>query len=202
MAVHAAAAAALLPWPAGQQATPDIPPVEVELVQQRDKTDGADPSPADAAEASPAGTAGSDASDVARPRGAVGAGQRRAAAPAVNLGDAPETQEGMDVTGRGVVPPGPDSTWRNQAPAYPAEAARTGAQGTVTLLVRVSAEGVASDVSVAGSSGTPSLDRAARNAVRRWHFTPARVEGAPVPFEYKLDIRFIMEHFPSQSARE
>jgi len=197
MALHAVAVAALLPWPARRGAAPEIPPVEVELVQQRDATAGAAPSPAEAATASPAGAASADGEGVRRLPGAPGAGQRQAAAaPAVNLGDAEQNREGMDVTGQGVIPPGPDSTWRNQPPAYPIEAARVGAQGIVTLLVSVSAQGLASDVSVFGSSGTASLDRAARNAVRRWHFTPARIEGTPIPFEYKLDIRFILGDRP------
>ncbi len=111
---------------------------------------------------------------------------------AVNLGDADETQDGVDVTGHGIIPPGPDSAFRNQAPIYPIEAARQGAEGTVSLLVRVSAQGLPQDVLVANSSGSATLDRAARNAVRRWHFTPARMQDAAVPFDYPLDIRFIL----------
>jgi len=98
----------------------------------------------------------------------------------------------MNVTGRGVIPPGPDSAFRNQPPTYPTEAARVGAQGTVSLLVHVSAKGLPQDVVVASSSGVASLDRAARDAVRRWHFVPARMQGTAVPFDYPLDIRFII----------
>jgi len=49
---------------------------------------------------------------------------------------------------------------------------------------------------IANSSGAESLDRAARNAVRRWRFTPAQNQGTPVPFDYSLDIRFILGDKP------
>ncbi|MBC7800986.1 MAG: energy transducer TonB, partial [Gemmatimonadaceae bacterium] len=112
--------------------------------------------------------------------------------PAVNLGDAEAARDALEVTGRGVVPATPNSRFRNQPPGYPMAAARIGAEGTVGLLVQVSAQGVATDVAVARSSGNDSLDRAARDAVRRWRFTPARIQGTPVPFEYPLDINFIL----------
>jgi protein TonB len=191
--LHLAALAAVLPWPAGRGAgRAETPPIEVELVQQSDATQGgakvdatrtpqpvADPAPHDA-EAPP--------QPVASPRADPGP----ASSAAVNLGDADESRDGIDVTGRGVIPPGPDSAYRNQPPTYPVEAARAGAQGTVSLLVHVSAQGLPQEVVIASSSGVASLDRAARNAVRRWHFTPARLQGTPVPFDYPLDIRFIL----------
>ena len=96
------------------------------------------------------------------------------------------------MTGRNIIPASPDSAFRNQPPAYPEQAARVGAEGTVGLLVQVSAQGIPVKVTVANSSGTASLDREAQNAIRRWRFTPARIRGKPVPFDYALDIRFIL----------
>ena len=61
----------------------------------------------------------------------------------------------------------------NAPPAYPVLARRLGYEGRVALRVRVSAEGVALEVSVSASSGFDSLDRAALEAVRAWRFTPA-----------------------------
>jgi len=58
------------------------------------------------------------------------------------------------------------------------------------LLIRVSALGMPDQVLIAGSSGTPSLDRAAREAVLLWRFRPARAGNTPVPFDYQLNIRF------------
>ncbi len=196
--LHLVALAALLPWPHGEGGgQAEAPPVEVELVQQRDATQGATPVTAAASTPVPAPEpVPPDAETAPRPAGSPAPPAVAAPAAAVNLGDADESRDGMDVTGRNVVPPGPDSAFRNQPPTYPNEAARLGAQGTVSLLVHVSAQGLPQSVTVAGSSGTASLDRAARNAVRRWHFTPARIQGTPVPFDYSLDIRFILGDRP------
>jgi len=74
-----------------------------------------------------------------------------------------------------VTPPGINAAYlRNPAPRYPAAARRAGEQGTVTLRVRVSPDGLASRVAVERSSGSPHLDAAALEAVKAWRFTPAR----------------------------
>jgi len=191
--LHLAALSALLPWPSGGRDGPvEAPPIEVELVQQSDTTQGdaradAARTPEPVAEPTPA-----DADSAPRLAGGPRVAPGPASSAAVNLGDADETQDGIDVTGQGVILPGPDSAFRNQPPTYPIEAARIGAQGKVSLVVHVSAQGLPQNVEVAGSSGVASLDRAARNAVRRWRFTWARINGTPVPFDYPLDIRFII----------
>ena len=197
-ALHLAVIAALLPWPAGRpDGTAETAPIEVELVQQPDATQGAPASApkTEVASVPPAQQPAPPEADAAPVPAAIPAPAPKPAA-AVNLGDAEETRDGMDVTGRGVIPPRPDSAFRNQPPAYPLEAARQRAQGTVTLLIHVSAQGRPQDVVIANSSGAESLDRAARNAVRRWRFTPAQVRGTPVPFDYSLDIRFILGDKP------
>jgi protein TonB len=63
---------------------------------------------------------------------------------------------------------------RNPAPRYPVASRRAGEQGTVTLRVLVSLDGLASRVAVEKSSGSPHLDAAALEAVKAWRFTPAR----------------------------
>ena len=90
-----------------------------------------------------------------------------------------------------IVPPRPDSRFRNLPPAYPAEAMRRRQEGTVRLVVHVSADGTPVLVELAGSSGHPSLDKAALNAVRQWRFNPAMGATGPVPFNYPLDIHFV-----------
>lgn len=200
VALHVAALATLLPWTAKEGGGPvETAPVEVELVQRPDTTPGAQPTTDTPVAAASAAEPMAAMDGEAAPQPAASAAMPDVAAhaaPAVNLGNSDREQEGIDVTGRGVVPPGPDSAFRNKAPAYPIEAARVGAQGTVVLLVHVSALGVAQDVTISASSGSASLDRAARNAVRRWRFTPARRDGAPVPFDYPLDIRFVLGDRP------
>ncbi len=198
--LHIAVIGALLPWPAGgSNDAADAQPIEVELVQQADTTRGDTPGPAVEAVSVPLPTnkpEPADADAAPRPAGNPKTSARPAAAAAVNLGNAAENRDGLDVTGQGVVPPSPDSSFHNQPPAYPAEAARLHMQGTVSLLIHVSARGLPQDVVIANSSGAASLDRAARNAVRRWRFTPAQLAGNPVPFDYPIDIRFILGNNP------
>ncbi len=74
-----------------------------------------------------------------------------------------------------IVPPRFDAAYLdNPAPAYPPLARRAGEQGRVLLRVHVTASGVADNVEVRQSSGSPRLDEAARETVRRWRFAPAQ----------------------------
>jgi protein TonB len=82
---------------------------------------------------------------------------------------------------------------RNPAPPYPLAARRAAEQGTVTLRVLVTREGLVSRVDVEKSSGSPHLDAAALEAVKAWRFTPAR-QGADaieswmlVPIVFRLE---------------
>ena len=81
---------------------------------------------------------------------------------------------------------------QNPPPVYPASAQRKGIQGAVTLEVTVTAAGDARNIMVARSSGWTALDDAARHAIARWRFIPARrghevVEAKVlVPVEFKL----------------
>ncbi len=82
---------------------------------------------------------------------------------------------------------------KNPAPHYPKSARKHNIQGKVLLEVVVSPKGDAQHVTIASSSGFPILDRAAENAVKRWHFVPARsgskmVQASVlVPIEFKLN---------------
>lgn len=62
----------------------------------------------------------------------------------------------------------------NPKPAYPTASRRLGEEGKVILRVRVSAHGTALEVQVKHSCGFQRLDDAAREAVERWRFVPAR----------------------------
>lgn len=65
----------------------------------------------------------------------------------------------------------------NAPPEYPWTARLQGHQGRVVLSVWVDADGGADGLAVLKSSGYPSLDRAALEAVGRWRFRPARRAG-------------------------
>jgi periplasmic protein TonB len=82
---------------------------------------------------------------------------------------------------------------RNPAPHYPLAARRTGEQGTATVRVLVTAEGLPARVDLEKSSGSMHLDNAAIEAVKGWRFKPAQrgtdpVEGwVLVPIVFRLE---------------
>jgi len=82
---------------------------------------------------------------------------------------------------------------RNPVPRYPASARRAGTQGTVTLRVQVTLEGLAARVEIEKSSGSPHLDAAALEAVKAWRFVPARQGTEPVESWVLVPIVFRLE---------
>lgn len=80
----------------------------------------------------------------------------------------------------------------NPRPGYPPLSRRLREEGQVTLRVLVSPNGSPAQVELRSSSGSERLDRAAREAVARWRFAPARRGDAAieswvlVPIVFKL----------------
>lgn len=184
--------------PAAQPA-PAAPPAPSPATQPSRPSSAISPPSATPPEAAPAApprpaSSQSAASQPATPQPAAPqpAAPRTAPAPAaVNLGNGGQDLADLNARSDDVVPPRPDSRHRNLPPAYPAEAMRRRQEGTVHLTIHVAADGIPILVEVAGSSGHPSLDQAAVQAVERWRFTPARGAAGPVPFSYPLDIHFV-----------
>jgi protein TonB len=92
------------------------------------------------------------------------------------------------------VPPSFDADYlHNPTPRYPPAAARLRESGRVLLSVAVSAAGMPERVEVATTSGSPRLDQAAIETVKRWRFVPARQGDKPiaasvtVPLVFRLD---------------
>ncbi len=122
----------------------------------------------------------------------------RAAAPLVRLRAGASAEGRPDgttdiVLGPSTVPAGPDTSHYNIPPRFPPEAVRRGQQGVVRLNVLVGTDGTALSVDVAGSSGHPLLDRAAREAVARWRFQPGRDAGLAVPSTVPVTLSFVLE---------
>ncbi|NZA26041.1 energy transducer TonB [Luteimonas sp. SJ-92] len=78
-------------------------------------------------------------------------------------------------------------------PDYPVAALRAQEEGTVLLRVQVDAQGNPGDVEIARSSRSRELDRAARDAVRRWRFSPALENGQAVASTVEVPIDFRMD---------
>jgi len=81
---------------------------------------------------------------------------------------------------------------RNPQPEYPRDAQRRGLSGRVLLRVDVAADGTATNVDFVQRSGTPELDRAAMDAVRKWHFAPARRDGKAAASSVNVPIDFVL----------
>jgi len=93
-----------------------------------------------------------------------------------------------------VTPPSYNAAYlRNPLPRYPVIARRNGDQGTVTLRVLVTREGLPASVSVEKTSGSGHLDSAALEAVRTWRFAPARQGVQPVEAWVLVPIVFRLE---------
>ena len=77
--------------------------------------------------------------------------------------------------------------------AYPRDAIKNRHEGTVMLRVKIGTDGAPLEAIVETSSGHSSLDRAAREAVMKWRFTPGTKNGQPfvawglVPISFKLN---------------
>jgi len=80
----------------------------------------------------------------------------------------------------------------NPQPNYPAQALRSGVEGSVSVRIEVDANGNATDVTVVERTGERSrdLDRAVISAVRNWRFEPAMKDGKAVAGAVVLPVEF------------
>lgn len=83
---------------------------------------------------------------------------------------------------------------QNPRPAYPPMSRRLGEQGKVVLRVRVSSQGSPLSVEIKESSGFPRLDEAARNAVERWRFVPARQGAEAIEASVLVPLNFTLSN--------
>ncbi len=96
----------------------------------------------------------------------------------------------------GVVPTAKPRYRTNPTPEYPIASRRRREEGVVLLDVAVDMSGTPTAISINRSSGHPSLDRAALDAVRRWTFEPARASGTPVFSQVVVPVRFSLREGP------
>lgn len=78
-------------------------------------------------------------------------------------------------------------------PRFPRESQRRGEHGTVLLRVLVGIDGTPQQIEIMRSSGSPRLDRAARDAVQQWRFRPVQVDGIAVPASGLVPIAFNLD---------
>lgn len=111
-------------------------------------------------------------------------------APVFNL-EGTDSESNAIALGEHIIPASPDDRFRNRPPVYPYEAAARGEHGAVVVIIHVSANGMSTGADVVATSGVASLDQAALDAVRKWHFQPAMKDGRAIPFD--MPMRFIFE---------
>ena len=78
-------------------------------------------------------------------------------------------------------------------PKYPNKALENGEEGTVKLAVTVDSDSVVKDVIIIQSSGSETLDEAAKNAARKARYEPRRINGEPVTTRFKTSYTFKLE---------
>lgn len=79
---------------------------------------------------------------------------------------------------------------KDATPLYPALARSAGAQGVVILEAIIDVDG--NVVSTRILRSIPLLDEAAVDAVRQWKYTPARLNGEPVPVVVTVTVNFTL----------
>ncbi len=79
---------------------------------------------------------------------------------------------------------------RDHRARYPKELADQGIEGVVVALIGISASGTVVDVRIAKSCGNAALDAVAIDALKRFVFAPAEVDGAKVDSTLRYTYRF------------
>src|SRR5215470_13091378 len=74
---------------------------------------------------------------------------------------------------------------------YPADSVRIHEQGATRLSYVVLADGSVGRLKILDSSGSMRLDQAAEELIRKWRFTPAMQNGAPVTWQEIVNIAFV-----------
>lgn len=82
----------------------------------------------------------------------------------------------------------------NPPPVYPLAARRRGNEGKVLVRAEIQADGSCSRVALKKTSGSDLLDQAALEAVRKWHFVPARKGGQAITAWVEVPITFKLEN--------
>ncbi|HZF14138.1 MAG TPA: energy transducer TonB [Thermoanaerobaculia bacterium] len=89
----------------------------------------------------------------------------------------------------------------NTPPQYTEVARKARLQGTVVLQTVIGTSGYAESFDVL--KGLPmGLDKGAIEAVRKWRFKPAALDGVPVPACYVLTVNFQIQDKPEDAAGE
>jgi protein TonB len=76
------------------------------------------------------------------------------------------------------------------APGYPMQARSERISGKVVLSATIGADGSVGDIAVV--SGSPILAEAARQAVQKWKYKPAMLNGSPIAIQKQIMFLFTL----------
>lgn len=166
------------PKPAPEAAVKPMPKAMIKPTPTSIETAAPEPvqaAPAPAPAPAPAATS-------LQPATAPAAAPDKTATPAAALAPAPVTSARFDA-----------DYLNNPPPSYPQLSRRMREEGKVLLRVVVSADGTPKLVEISQGSGSERLDKAARSAVERWRFVPARQGERPIEAAVLVPIIFKLE---------
>ena len=131
-----------------------------------------------------------------------GALRRRAgfiALASLMLGGALVAQAGTN--GRSIQSAEPDLNYNaNIPPQYPPDAVKNREQGMVILTVLVGTDGKAHKIVIdPASQASPSLIKAASDAVTQWHFNPEMKNGKPVAAYARVPVKFALPNLATKA---
>nr|WP_238925444.1 energy transducer TonB [Vibrio sp. S11_S32] len=78
-------------------------------------------------------------------------------------------------------------------PRYPRLAQRKGIEGTATYEIWLDKNGHQIKQTLLSSSGANLLDKAALDAIKKWKFTPQKVNGIAMAHRVQIPIRFKLD---------
>jgi protein TonB len=81
---------------------------------------------------------------------------------------------------------------RMAAPEYPEKLRRDGVAGIVVIKCTIDETGSVVDPTIEKSSN-PDFDQSALDAVKKWKFKPARMDGNPVAKKVSIPIKFVAD---------
>jgi periplasmic protein TonB len=86
----------------------------------------------------------------------------------------------------------PPMALRTVSPEYPSELKRDGVAGVVVIKCTVDVQGNVVEPEVEKSSNV-EFNQPAIDALKKWKFRPAQLDGAPVAKKISLQIKFVAE---------
>jgi len=78
-------------------------------------------------------------------------------------------------------------------PKYPTSARSNGEQGRVVFYAVIESDGTLSHLTII-QRATPSLESAAAEAIRQWHYKPAACGSTPIRVETSIPVDFWLQH--------